>query len=152
MSGNINKAILVGNVGQDPDFSALSNGTELAKFSVATSRKWQKDGEWKSATEWHKIVVFDQYAVERCRQYVRKGASVYVEGEIRTRSYDKDGERRFITEIVLAQYRGKLLVLGGNDRDGAHDANEASRRGSGSASVSTGQPDYIDDPDDDIPF
>ena len=104
----VNKAIIVGNLGQDPDLKHLDGGTAVANFTVATNEKWKdKDGEWKERTEWHKLVAWGKLA-EICGQYLHKGIKVYIEGRLQTRSWDKDGEKRYTTEIVV----NNMVMLG----------------------------------------
>ena len=99
MSG-VNKVILVGNLGSDPEIKATSNGSSLANFSVATSERWTKDGERQEKTEWHRVTAFGKLA-EIVGQYVTKGSKVYIEGKIQTRSWETDsGEKRYATEII----------------------------------------------------
>ena len=99
MSG-VNKVILVGNLGSDPEIKATSNGSSLANFSVATSERWTKDGERHEKTEWHRVTAFGKLA-EIVGQYVTKGSKVYIEGKIQTRSWETDsGEKRYATEII----------------------------------------------------
>lgn len=115
MSGSINKAIIVGNVGQDPDVRAMQSGDKVATFSVATSESWkQKDsGEKKERTEWHRVSVWNQGLVKIVESYVKKGTKLYIEGQLETRKWqDKDGHDKYTTEIVLRPYRGEITLLG----------------------------------------
>ena len=108
MSGSVNKAIIIGNLGKDPEMKTLANGTGLCKFSVATSETWLKDGEKQESTEWHNIVVWGKQA-EACGKYLAKGRKVYVEGKIQTRSWDDDsGQKHYMTEIKA----DKVVFLG----------------------------------------
>ena len=96
----VNKVILLGNVGKDPEVRRMDNNLAVARFSLATSERWNKDGNWVEHTEWHNVVVW-RWLAERVEKYVRKGTTVYVEGRIRSRSYDdKDGIKRYVTEIL----------------------------------------------------
>lgn len=137
----INKVILVGNVGRDPEFRSLPSGTNLAKFSLATSEPRFKDQDGKPHTEWHNIVVWGRLA-EICQQYVTKGRQLYIEGRIRTRSYDKNGQKMYFTEIHADNF--ELL--------GSRGAGEGSGGGGGAASEPSfgGPSDGF--PDDDVPF
>lgn len=102
MSGSINKVILIGNLGSDPELKATSGGNSVCNFSIATSESWVKDGEKQERTEWHRIVVWGKTA-EACSKYLVKGSKVYIEGKLQTRSFDdKDGVKRYITEVVAA--------------------------------------------------
>jgi len=107
--GSINKVILVGNLGRDPETKHLAGG-ELCKFSLATNESWTKDGKREDRTEWHNIVAFGRLA-EICSQYLKKGKQVYIEGRIQTRSWDaKDGSKRYTTEIIASN----MTMLGGS--------------------------------------
>lgn len=156
---DLNKAMIMGHVGKEPTFHMMpSTQTELCKFSVATSRKWKdkQSGEFKEDTSWHNVVIFSPHLVEKCHNQLQKGTRVFVEGEIKTRSYEKEGVTRYITEIVVPQYKGDMWVV---EKGKGHDVNEnpgADRRyGSGS-----GGPQHAGDVgrktaqdfDDDIPF
>jgi single-strand DNA-binding protein len=110
----VNKAILIGHLGRDPDIRASQDGAAIASFSIATSENWRDKatGERKERTEWHNIVVFNENLVKIAEQYLKKGAKVYIEGQIRTREYTgKDGVQRRTTEIVLAKFRGEIALL-----------------------------------------
>src|SRR5579862_3163319 len=116
MAGSVNKVILVGNLGADPEIRSLNSGDRVANLRVATSETWRdrSSGERKEKTEWHRVVVFNENIVKVCEQYLRKGAKVYVEGAIQTRKYqDQSGAERFSTEIVLQKFRGELTMLDG---------------------------------------
>ena len=136
---DLNKVILMGHVGKDPMYHAMpSTGTELCKFSVATSRKWKdkRDGTQKEDTSWHNIVVFNPYLVDICKSWLIKGTRVYIEGELKTRSYEKEGEKKYITEIVVPQIKGELFVI---EKGKGWDVNEtpgSERRYGGGAQAS----------------
>jgi single-strand DNA-binding protein len=134
----VNKVILIGNLGKDPEVRFTPNGRALAKFSVATSERWtDQQGQKQERTEWHNVVVWGKQA-ETCGQYLAKGRQVFVEGSIRTRSYDdKDGNKKYITEIVARDVR----FLGG-----------AGGRAPQEAGVSAPPGEDVGPPDDDIPF
>ncbi|PWJ36058.1 single-stranded DNA-binding protein [Sediminitomix flava] len=96
----INKVILIGNLGRDPEIRHFEGGSSVATFSIATSENWQdKSGEWKEETQWHNIVAW-RWLAQRAEQYLKKGSRVYIEGKLTNRSYDKDGQTRYITEVV----------------------------------------------------
>lgn len=137
MSG-INKVILVGNVGQDPEIKVFDNGGMIGKFSIATSESWKdKAGDWQEKTQWHNIVVKPEHLVKKAKARIQKGTLVYIEGRIETREYDKDGEKRYITEIVVPPYNGQLDVMArGIESDGGGYDNGGSSQSA----------------DDDIPF
>jgi single-strand DNA-binding protein len=110
---SVNKVILVGNVGKDPEVRKMSNGKPVVSFSVATSESWRDkaSGERKSRTEWHKVVIFNEGLAEIAEKYLKKGSKVYIEGQVQTRKYEKDGEDKYITEIVLPMYKGQITLL-----------------------------------------
>jgi single-strand DNA-binding protein len=153
MAGGVNKAILVGNLGSDPEMRYTPSGQGVCEFRVATNESWNdKNGQRQERTEWHRIVVWGKRA-EICSKYLSKGRSVYVEGRIQTRTYDdKEGNKRYITEIVAQD----VQFLGGGARDGERGSrnsdppppNEADYAGFGNGASSGG----AGGPDDDIPF
>lgn len=117
---SLNKVLLIGNVGKDPEIRSTQDGREIASLSIATSESWKdkNTGERKEKTEWHKIVVFNEALVKVTKQYVKKGDKVFIEGAITTRKWtDKDGSDRYSTEIVLQQYGGTLLMLAGERKE-----------------------------------
>jgi len=141
---DINKVILLGNVGKDPEVRNFSNGGQKVSFSVATSRSYKdKAGEWQSITQWHNVVSSVEAVVKRCEAKVQKGTRVHIEGQVATREYDKDGEKRYITEIVIPPYWGVLGV-------------ESRGRGDNESQGNTANQDNGDfgggDIDDEIPF
>jgi single-strand DNA-binding protein len=115
MAGSVNKVILLGRLGKDPEIRNTQNGESIANFTLATSDSWKdKSGEKKERTEWHRIAVFNPGLVGVIEKYLRKGAMVYVEGALQTRKWiDKDGQERFTTEIVLGKFNGTLTLCGG---------------------------------------
>jgi len=138
MSGSVNKVILVGNVGRDPEVRRLNSGEPVASFSVATSETWRDkaSGERKERTEWHNVVIFNENLAKIAEQYLKKGSKVYLEGQLQTRKYtDKNGAERQTTEVVLQRYRGELTLLdsrgGGGGASGGGDFG-AEDRGGGS--------------------
>jgi single-strand DNA-binding protein len=157
MAGSVNKVILVGNLGRDPEIRTMQSGGRVANLSLATSESWRDkaSGERKEKTEWHRVVVFNENLVRVCESYLRKGSKVYIEGQIETRKWqDQSGQDRYSTEIVLRPFRGELTMLdarggggGGGGSDGGPDDGpppSGGRRGGAPA----GGPDL----DDDIPF
>lgn len=115
MSGSVNKVILLGNLGRDPEIRSMQSGKKMASFSIATSKKWKDRNtqEQKESTSWHNIVVFNEGLVDVIEKYVKKGSKIYVEGELTTRKYqDKDGNDRYTTEVVLQGYNSTLTMLG----------------------------------------
>ena len=121
MAGSVNKVILVGNLGADPEIRSLSSGDRVANLRIATSESWRDrtSGERKEKTEWHRVVIFNDNLVKVAEQYLRKGSTVYIEGAIQTRKWtDNTGAEKYSTEIVLQKFRGELTMLGGRG-DGA---------------------------------
>ena len=115
MSGSVNKVILLGNLGRDPEIRSMQSGKKMASFSIATSKRWKDRNtqEQKESTSWHNIVAFNEGLVEVIEKYVKKGSKIYVEGELSTRKYqDKDGNERYTTEVVLQGYNSTLTMLG----------------------------------------
>lgn len=114
---SVNKVILVGNLGKEPEIKKMNNGREVASFSLATSERWKdKDGSQKEKTEWHNVVVFNEGLVNVIKNYVHKGSKLYIEGALQTRKWqDKDGQDRYSTEIVLQGFNASLVMLDGKD-------------------------------------
>src|SRR5277367_5530037 len=120
MAGSVNKVILVGNLGKDPEIRSTQDGREIANFSIATSESWKdkNTGERKEKTEWHNIVVFNDRLITVIKNYVKKGSKLYIEGALQTRKWtDKDGRDRYTTEVVLQNFNGTLTMLD-SKRDG----------------------------------
>lgn len=119
MGGSVNKVILVGSLGRDPEIRTLNNGERVANLSVATSETWRdkSSGEKKEKTEWSKVVVFNDNLTKVCENYLKKGSQVYLEGKLQTRKWtDKDGVEKYSTEVVLDRFGGVLVMLGGKDQ------------------------------------
>jgi len=118
MAGSVNKCILIGNVGKDPEIRAFQNGGEVANFSLATSESWKgKDGQRQERTEWHNIAVTNSALVGVVRQYVKKGGKLYIEGQLQTRKWqDKSGADRYTTEVVVGAFNGRLVLLDTPDK------------------------------------
>ena len=116
MAGSVNKVILVGNLGRDPEVRSTQDGMKIVNFPVATSERWRDraSGEQRERTEWHRVVIFNENLGRIAEQYLRKGSSVYLEGQLQTRKWtDQSGQERYTTEVVLQRYRGELTLLGG---------------------------------------
>ena len=115
MAGSVNKVIIIGNLGQDPEVRMFQNGGKVVNLRIATSETWKdKDGERKERTEWHSVAIFNEGLAKIAEQYLRKGSTVYIEGQLETRKWqDQSGADKYSTEIVLRQYRGELTLLGG---------------------------------------
>ena len=167
MAGSVNKVILVGNLGADPEIRSLGSGDRVANLRIATSESWRDrtSGERKEKTEWHRVVIFNDNLVKVAEQYLRKGSTVYIEGAIQTRKWtDNTGAEKYSTEIVLQKFRGELTMLGGRgDGAGASssggDDGYSSGGGGGSygGSAPRSQPNgpresFSADLDDEIPF
>src|SRR5579862_4118658 len=147
MAGSVNKVILVGNLGKDPEVRRMTSGEPVVNLSLATSESWRDkaSGERKEKTEWHRVVIFNKNLADVAEKYLRKGSKVYVEGQLQTRKWtDKDGAEKYSTEVVLQNFRGELTMLdgrnggeGGRERIGASEAPASFQR---------------DEMDDEIPF
>jgi single-strand DNA-binding protein len=140
MAGSVNKVILVGNVGRDPEIRNMQNGGKVAQLSVATSETWRdkNSGERQERTEWHRVVIFNERLIDVVERFVKKGGKLYVEGELQTRKWtDNQGQERYTTEVVLQRYRGELTLLdsrregGGASAGGGFD-DESGGHGGGS--------------------
>jgi single-strand DNA-binding protein len=122
MAGSINKCIIIGNLGRDPEIRSTNDGTRIANLAVATSESWREaSGERKGRTEWHRVVIFNERLADVAEKYLKKGAKVYIEGALQSRKWvEQGGQERYTTEIVLGQYRGELTMLdGGKPREPA---------------------------------
>ena len=114
MSGSVNKVTLVGNLGRDPEIRAMQNGDKIVQLSIATSDRWKdkNSGEQRERTEWHRVVIFNDALGKIAEQYLKKGSTVYLEGQLQTRKWqDSNGTDKYTTEVVLQNYRGELLLL-----------------------------------------
>ena len=141
MPGSVNKVILVGNVGRDPEVRRLNSGEPVASFSVATSETWRDkaSGERRERTEWHNVVIFNENLAKIAEQYLKKGSKVYLEGQLQTRKYtDKNGQERQTTEVVLQRYRGELTLLDSRGGGGGGGGSAGGDYGSEGGSVSYG--------------
>jgi single-strand DNA-binding protein len=139
---SLNRVMLIGSLGRDPEIRTLNSGERVANFSVATSERWKKDGEQKEKTEWHNVVVFNDGLATICEKYLKKGSKVYIEGAIQTRKWtDKDGNERYSTEIVIQRFGGNIVLLSGKDEE-AKPYNKTAQQKS----------DFNLDDDDPIPF
>ena len=149
-SRGINKVIIVGNLGQDPEVRFMPNGSAVANFTVATSETWKdkQSGEQKEKTEWHRVVVFNEGLVNVIQQYLKKGAQIYVEGQMTTRKWkdEQSGQDKYSTEIVLQGYNSTLTMLGGGNTGGGIQNDNSQQSGI----EDSAQPNS--DMDDEIPF
>jgi single-strand DNA-binding protein len=163
MAGSVNKVILIGNLGKDPEVRRLNSGDQVVSFPVATSETWRDktSGERKERTEWHNVVIFNENLGKVAEQYCKKGTKIYIEGQMQTRKWqDQSGADKYTTEVVLQRFRGELQLLdsrGGADRDSLPD--EGGARGFNRASggerrpaLSGGGAGSAGPIDDDIPF
>ena len=157
----VNKVILVGNLGDDPESRSLNNGGEVVNLRVATSENWKdRDGNRQERTEWHRVVIFNENLGRVAKSYLRKGSKVYLEGQIQTRKWtDQSGQDRYSTEVVLQRFRGELVLLdrresgaaGYDDFGGSFESGGSSGPGGGGRQQRP-QPAFDSDLDDDVPF
>ena len=158
MAGSVNKVILIGNLGRDPEIRSFNNGGKVCNLRIATSETWRdrNSGERRERTEWHTVAIFNENIVRVAEQYLRKGSSVYIEGKLETRKWqDQSGQDRYSTEVVIRQYGGELTMLGGRAEagmgggydSGGYDAGPGGGDQGGGAPSGGGQ-----SFDDEIPF
>jgi single-strand DNA-binding protein len=173
MAGSVNKVILIGNLGADPEIKSFQNGGKIANIRIATSEQWKDrmTGERKERTEWHNVVINGEGLVGVVERYLKKGSKVYIEGSLRTRKWqDRDGNDKYTTEVVIAGMGGTLTMLDGAPGGGGGGSRAGSgggagggsgggwNQGGGSAGGSSGggsgggRPPFDDDLDDDVPF
>ncbi len=142
MAGSVNKAILIGNLGRDPEIRSTQDGTKIANFSVATSESWRdrSTGERRERTEWHRVVIFDEKLTEIAEKYLRKGSKIYIEGQIQTRKWqDQSGQEKYTTEVVLNRFRGTLTMLDSRrDSEGGGDYGGSGGGGGGGGGAPSG--------------
>ena len=144
MAGSVNKVILVGNLGRDPEVRNTQDGAKIVNLSIATSERWKdrNTGEPREKTEWHRVVIFNENLGRVAEQYLRKGSSVYLEGQLQTRKWtDQQGAEKYTTEVVLQRYRGELTLLGGRNEGaggGYGDSMGGSSYGGGQPAMSQG--------------
>lgn len=155
MSGSVNKVILVGNLGKEPDVRIMQDGGKLVNLTIATSESWKdkNTGERKDKTEWHRVVIFNEALSNVAERFLTKGSKVYIEGQLQTRKYqDKDGNEKYTTEVVVPRFGGVIVMLdnkNSNDNAGGSDwsSNKDKKSESKSSSSNVGE-----DLDDEIPF
>jgi single-strand DNA-binding protein len=166
MAGSVNKVILVGNLGRDPEVRHTQDGTKIVHLSVATSERWRdrSSGENRERTEWHRVVIFNERLGEVAEKYLAKGRTVYLEGQLQTRKWtDQSGQEKYTTEVVLQRFRGELTLLGGRGDEagyGGGSSDDDEGRGSSSGPGGGGgggggggrKSSGYDDLDDEIPF
>ena len=149
MAGSVNKVIIIGNLGRDPEVRSFSNGNKVCNLRIATSESWRdkSSGERKEKTEWHSVAIFTEGLVRIAEQYLKKGSKVYIEGQLQTRKWqDQSGVDKFSTEIVLQGFGGTLTMLDGPSDSGQRDTPRSDGAGAG------GRPGGGYDMDDEIPF
>lgn len=158
MAGSVNKVILVGNLGQDPEIRSFQNGGKIASLRIATSESWKdrNTGERKERTEWHTAVIYSEPLVRVAEQFLRKGSKVYVEGQLETRKWqDQSGNDRYSTEVALRPFRGDLHLLDSKGAGGSGSGDQTNTSGYGSggrpSNQASSRPDFDDDFDT-IPF
>tara|TARA_A100001391_G_scaffold97489_1_gene64517 strand:- start:29 stop:523 length:495 start_codon:yes stop_codon:yes gene_type:complete len=164
MAGSVNKVILVGNLGRDPEIRRMNNGDPVVNLSVATSEQWRdkNSGERREKTEWHRVVIFNDQLAKVAENYLKKGMKVYVEGQLQTRKWtDQNGQEKYSTEVVLQRFRGELQMLDGKGEGGGsfqgssgggYD-NSFGSQGGGSRPMEGPKEDFSNaDLDDEIPF
>ena len=166
MAGSVNKVILVGNLGNDPEVRTMQSGDKVVNLSLATSESWKDkaSGERREKTEWHRVVIFNQGLVNVCENYLKKGSKLYIEGQLETRSWEQDGQKKYTTEVVLRPYRGELTMLdsrnsggggqgggygGGSNQGGGFNDSYGAPGGGGNNNRPAAQ---VDELEDDIPF
>lgn len=167
MAGSVNKVILIGNLGKDPESRSMQNGGKVVNFAIATSESWKdkNSGERQERTQWHNIVIFNEQLGGVAERFLKKGSKVYIEGQLETRKWqDKDGQDRYTTEVVLRPYRGELTMLDGRsgegggyqqqDRGGANDYEGGGSNYGGQSRGSSGpaRNTRVDELEDEIPF
>lgn len=151
MAGSVNKVILIGNLGRDPEIRTLNSGDKVANLRIATSESWRdkSSGERKEKTEWHSVVVFNEHIIKTAENYLKKGSTVYIEGALQTRKYtDAQGVEKYSTEIVLQKFNGVLTMLGGKPSGDS----ERSSGGGDTYQQQSSAPKQTDTFDDDCPF
>ena len=154
MSGSVNKVTLVGNLGRDPEVRAMQNGDKIVQLSVATSDRWKdkSSGEQRERTEWHRVVIFNDALGKIAEQYLKKGSTVYLEGQLQTRKWtdQQSGQEKYTTEVVLQRYRGELTLLGSRSENQiSNDQQNPEIDQSNQISMSDN---IASDLDDEIPF
>ena len=150
MAGSLNKVLLIGRLGNDPEIKQMQNGKSVARLSVATSESWKdkNTGEKKEKTEWHRVVIFNEGLVGVVQKYLKKGAQVYIEGQLNTNKYtDSNGQEKYSTQIVLQGYSSSLTML-----DGKISSSGDSKKLESSQLPSDDMPDISQDLDDKVPF
>lgn len=152
MSGSVNKVILIGSLGRDPEVRSMGNGGQVVNLSIATSEAWKdkNSGERKEKTEWHRVVIFNEQLGKVAQNYLKKGSTVYLEGQLQTRKWtDNNGVEKYSTEIVLQRYRGELTMLGAKGGGGEQDHQQHQNQDGAGGGFGNNQGGGLDD---EIPF
>jgi len=165
MSGSLNKVTLIGNLGSDPEIKAMQNGDKIVNLSIATSDRWKdkSTGEQRERTEWHRVVIFNDALGRIAEQYLKKGSTIYIEGQLQTRKWtdQQSGQEKYTTEVVLQRYRGEITMLGGRpensisnqSQSSMSNQNQSSNEHSNFQETSQNQVSSLaSDLDDEIPF
>ena len=155
MAGSVNRVILIGNLGKDPEARQTQDGRTIVNMSVATSEKWtdKRSGERREKTEWHRVVIFNEHLAEVAQNYLRKGSKVYLEGQLQTRKWtDQSGTERYTTEVVLQNFRGQIVLLGDGANSGEREAEPAEKKYGDHRGDDAPVASPPNDLDDDIPF
>ena len=153
MSGSVNKVTLVGNLGRDPEIRAMQNGDKIVQLSVATSDRWKdkNSGEQRERTEWHRVVIFNDALGRIAEQYLKKGSTVYLEGQLQTRKWtdQQSGQEKYTTEVVLQRYKGELTLLGSRPENQVENQYNNTQI---DQTEQISEPSIASDLDDEIPF
>ena len=158
MSGSVNKVTLVGNLGRDPEIRAMQNGDKIVQLSIATSDRWKdkNTGEQRERAEWHRVVIFNEALGRIAEQYLKKGSTVYIEGQLQTRKWtdQQSGQEKYTTEVVLQRYRGELTLLGSRPENSISNENNNTQIDQTGFQGSNENPtsNIASDLDDEIPF
>ena len=158
MSGSVNKVTIVGNLGRDPEIRAMQNGDKIVQISIATSDRWKdkSTGEQRERTEWHRVVIFNEALGKIAEQYLKKGSTVYIEGQLQTRKWtdQQSGQEKYTTEVVLQRYRGELTLLGSRPDNQVNTEYQNSQIDHSEVQVEGKSPSssVASDLDDEIPF
>ena len=158
MSGSVNKVTLVGNLGRDPEIRAMQNGDKIVQISIATSDRWKdkSTGEQRERTEWHRVVIFNEALGKIAEQYLKKGSTVYIEGQLQTRKWtdQQSGQEKYTTEVVLQRYRGELTLLGSRPDNQLNNEHQNSQIDQSDVQLDGNSPtsNIASDLDDEIPF
>jgi len=160
MAGSLNKVMLIGNLGRDPEVRQMQDGKPVVNLSIATSESWRdrSSGERRERTEWHRVVIFNEHLADVAQKYLHKGSKVFLEGQLRTRKWtDQSGQEKYSTEVVIERFRGELTMLdsrgeGGGGGGGGGYNQDPGPSGGGSSQGGPQSSPTTDDLDDDIPF